>query len=170
MESREGGEVVLIDLYRMKRKTSNNGLIIGACFAVIVFACSFVFIIPLLAIIPGLAIELLGTGVFPESESHANQLKLFVWTLIFLGLLLLFLRKSRKVTGSGKILSSTNVVVFMASLYFILTPWVSYILWNTTDFMGDRPLLPSIEKMSRYTSILYLFIGALIDAVKKTAP
>lgn len=154
-----------MNIYQINK--DNNGTKIGLIFTFISFLLTFTFVVPMLSMIPGAAIESV-LSAYIENEPYSNVGKASIITfLIFLVASLSFILYKVRVQSKVEHISNTFVVGVLLIEYFVVHPLAFYIYWAVElDFRSDGQLIFASTASFPFSSLSFVFIGLLIDKVK----
>lgn len=139
-----------------------NAFIIGVVFTIVSLLLVFTPL-PIFSVIPLGFLEN-AVSYFFEDDSHKDvSLSSFILTILMYALFIAFVVRMRKDSK----FDSNNVVGLMILNYFLVHPLGFYIYYSTLGFRGDGQLLFGIYETFAFSSFSFLFLGVLIQIIKK---
>jgi len=143
--------------------------IMGTVIAIICFASTWTYIVPMLTIIPiGLPLELVFGKIF-ETSSYAATSTGVLLTLIALFLIvgLWFVKQIEKDKREQQNFNSIRLIFFFAAQLVIIHPLVFY-FWATMNSQnaGDGQFMFGMVETFPISSVLFAILGLTIDRIK----
>ena len=152
----------------MKTSTNYKSLQIGAIFTIASLFLTLTFIIPILSVLPGVAIEPIAK-LFISNEPYSNigGLTIVLLVTILLIALLVSILTVRKLVIRDGTVSKNVIVAIMFIFYFIVHPLGFYIYWGFyLNYRDDGQLLFGAVSSFPYSSFSFVIIGLILDFVK----
>src|SRR4051812_35764285 len=123
----------------MKIAKRNSGAKIGAIFTVCSLALTATYVVPIIAILPGMLLETIaGRFVSHEPYSNVGMLTILLLSVLFLFTLGVCLIKIRNATLEVGQISVGRIISVMSLMFFIVHSLIFYIYWGVVlNFASD---------------------------------
>lgn len=144
-------------------------MIIGAIFTGASLVSTATFIVPLLAVLPGMELENIAAQLLSnEPYSNVGKFKILILSVLFILVFTgAFIVTRRMIIRSGQI-SKIWIILVMSVLFFIVHPLGFYIYWGTVlDFRSDGQLIFSVLNTFPFSSFAFAVTGFLLDMFKE---
>ena len=141
----------------------------GTIIAIICFATTWTFIVPMLTIIPiGLPLELLFGKIFETSSYAATSISVLLTLIaVFILVGLWFVNRIERDKREQKEFNRIRLIFFFAIQLVIIHPLVFYV-WATMNSQnaGDGQFMFGIAETFPFSSICFAILGLSIDLKK----
>jgi DMSO/TMAO reductase YedYZ heme-binding membrane subunit len=153
----------------MKFSKTNRGVTIGALFTVGSLLLTATFVAPMLSVLPGMLFEAIAEKcINNDPYSNVGKLTILLLAITFVLTLVLCLISIKNKTSKGEEISKGRIIAILSFMYFLAHSLGFYIYWGTfLDFRSDGQLIFSTMISYPMSSFIFVFIGLLIDLVKK---
>lgn len=146
-------------------KKENHASLVGLIFTVVSFISTFTFIVPMLIVFPVVTIfeSILG----PASYERIGTTAIIFLSVIVLSALLGFFFYIFRLKQQGNEISISSFIIILVGLSFILHP-LGFFLYVSTNWQmaNDGQFIFAIFRPFAYTSIAYVIIGLITDAIR----